>query len=219
MGTQGSHPAATGQVYAAAKGEFAKDYRRLLRILAGRARRLGSRDPEGAAQETLKRSVENHGSCRAMEYYFAENTAAESPEWPLDRLLAWLHAVLHYVVREEQSRAAFWREIPFGQDSARSMESELPVFRDPAADPLDRLVRSELQATLKQCYAGLEADYRAVLDMRGQGLKYRDIAAALGVNENTVATWISRAIQVLGRCMRKRMGVVHRRAANSNGRA
>jgi DNA-directed RNA polymerase specialized sigma24 family protein len=43
--------------------------------------------------------------------------------------------------------------------------------------------------------------------MRVEGLKYGEIASRLGVNENTVATWISRGIRELGRHVRQRLGV------------
>jgi DNA-directed RNA polymerase specialized sigma24 family protein len=38
-------------------------------------------------------------------------------------------------------------------------------------------------------------------------LKYGEIASRMGVNENTVATWISRGIRELGRHVRQRLGV------------
>jgi hypothetical protein len=90
-----------------------KDYRRLLAVLASRARWLGSRDSEGAAQETLKRSIESASSQAAVEYYFTEDLPpdAPAPEWPLDQLLAWLHGVLNFVVREEHNRASRRREV------------------------------------------------------------------------------------------------------------
>ena len=42
---------------------------------------------------------------RAVEYYFSQNPPGglHNPDWALDHLLAWLHAVLRYVVREERS--------------------------------------------------------------------------------------------------------------------
>src|SRR6202522_172332 len=79
------------------------DYRRLLNALGSRARRMGSRDPESAAQETLKRSLENTLSQPAIEYYFSEELPvdAAAPAWPLDQLMAWLHGVLR---RSEERR-------------------------------------------------------------------------------------------------------------------
>src|ERR1700722_4094936 len=94
------------------------DYRRLLNALGSRARRMGSRDPESAAQETLKRSLENPLSQSAIEYYFSEELPldAAAPAWPLDRLMAWLHGVLHFVVLEEHNRAGS-REFSVGFDT------------------------------------------------------------------------------------------------------
>src|SRR5271169_5894731 len=109
MSPQAGHPIAEERFPAPVVREAADDYRRLLAALASRARWLGSRDPEGAAQETLKRSWETAASHQAVEYYFSQDPPAclEPAEWPLDRLFAWLHAVLRYVVREEQSRAGY----------------------------------------------------------------------------------------------------------------
>ncbi len=49
------------------------EYRRLLGTLESRARWLGSRDPESAAQETLRRSLEDSRSQSAIEYYFSDD--------------------------------------------------------------------------------------------------------------------------------------------------
>lgn len=161
------------------------DYRRLLYALVSRARRMGSRDPESAAQETLKRSLEHPLSQPAIEYYFSEELPpeAEPPAWPLDQLMAWLHGVLRFVVVEEHNRL----------DHA-----------DPAPDQLDALIQKELQQIVVECMPALDADYQRVLKMRADGLKYGDIALRLGVSENTVATWVSRGIRTLAQCVRKR---------------
>lgn len=160
-------------------------YRRLLYALGSRARRMGSRDPESAAQETLKRSLEHPRSQPAIEYYFSEELPAEAepPAWPLDQLMAWLHGVLRFVVVEEHNRL----------DHA-----------DPVPDQLDALIQKELQQIVVECMPALDADYQRVLKMRADGLKYGDIALRLGVSENTVATWVSRGIRTLAQCVRKR---------------
>src|ERR1700733_6044658 len=84
------------------------NYHRLASALASSAARLCSRDPESAAQEALRRSLENQKSQAAVAYYFGQESATgAAPEWPFDQLLAWLHGVVQYVVREEQSRVGF----------------------------------------------------------------------------------------------------------------
>lgn len=181
-------------------GHATGDYRRLLVMLASRARRLGSRDPEGAAQESLKRSLENAISQPAIAYYFGEDLPADRkiPEWPLDQLFAWLHGVVTYVVREEQNRASNRREVPLGSDEYHSEPA------DPATGQLDVLIKRELQEIVNVCFPLLESEYRVVLKMRADGIKYGEIATRMGVSENTVATWISRGIRDLAQCVRKR---------------
>src|SRR5437899_10137517 len=97
--------------------DVTQHYRRLLATLTSRAGWLGSRDPEGAAQEALKRSLENDSSQSAVEYYFSQDPSdrLQPPEWPLHQLLGWLHGVLRYVVREEHNRASSRREVPIDQ--------------------------------------------------------------------------------------------------------
>jgi RNA polymerase sigma factor (sigma-70 family) len=181
------------------------DYRRLLNALGSRARRMGSRDPESAAQETLKRSLENVLSQAAIEYYFSEELPldASAPNWPLDQLMAWLHGVLHFVVLEEHNRASSRRE--FAAGGADDNAIHRLDRADPAPDQLDALIQRELQQIVVECMPALDADYQRVLKMRASGLKYGDIALRMGVSENTVATWVSRGIRTLAQCVRRRM--------------
>jgi len=177
------------------------DYHRLASALASSAARLGSRDPESAAQEALRRSLENPKSRMAVAYYFGQESAMGAPpEWPFDQLLAWLHGVVQYVVREERSRVGFRREV-----SAVSISE--PV--DSSPDTLTGMIQRETRAIVADCFAALASDYRDVLTLRRDGLKYRQIARRMGVNENTVATWVSRAIRELGQRIRERMEGKH----------
>ena len=176
------------------------EYRRLLGTLESRARWLGSKDPESAAQETLRRSLEDPRSQSAIEYYFGDELPPNSiaPDWPLDRLFAWLHGVLHFVVREEHNRVSNRREIlAVGTNG----HLDLP---DPAPDQLDRMIQRELEEIVVECMPALDSEYREVLKMRANGLKYGEIALQLGVSENTVASWVSRGIRTLAQCVRRR---------------
>ena len=190
------------------------DYRRLLNALGSRARRMGSRDPESAAQETLKRSLENALSQPAIEYYFSEELPVDAapPAWPLDQLMAWLHGVLNFVVLEEHNRMSNRREFTAGWAENTSALDRLERA-DPAPDQLDALIQRELQQIVVECMPALDADYQRVLKMRANGLKYGDIALRMGVSENTVATWVSRGIRTLAQCVRRRTqppGIVKR---------
>jgi RNA polymerase sigma factor (sigma-70 family) len=178
-----------------------RDYRRLVAALAARAARLGSRDPESAAQEAVRRSLENPKSQAAVEYYLSDDQpAGQVPEWPLDQLLAWLNGVVQFVVREEQSRAAFHREVP--------AEAHVDAA-DSATSPLDHLLDRETRAIVEECFAALGHEYRTVLEMRLDGLKYGEIARRTGANENTVVTRVSRGIRELAGKIRKRMDAGH----------
>ena len=163
------------------------------------------------------RSLENPVSRPAMEYYFGQHPPAplDSPEWTLDRLMIWLHAVVLYVVREEQSRVGYRREIAIGAAlPAESGEGSRLDTADSAPDQLDALLQEELQGILAECFTTLGREHRKVLRMRVDGMKYGEIATRLGVNENTVATWVSRGIRDLGQRVRRRM---ERRAAGTAG--
>jgi RNA polymerase sigma factor (sigma-70 family) len=181
------------------------DYRRLLTALESRARRMGSRDSESAAQEALKRSLENAMSQPAVEYYFSDELPPDAvpPAWPLDQLMAWLHGILHFVVLEEHNRASSRRELAGWSRGTDAWDRLDPA--DPAPDQLDALIQKELQQIVIDCLPALDADYRRVLKMRASGLKYGDIAERLGVSENTVATWVSRGIRALAQSVRRRM--------------
>ena len=180
------------------------DYRRLLNALGSRARRMGSRDAESAAQETLKRSLENSLSQPAIEYYFSEELPMDAapPAWPLDQLMAWLHGVLHFVVLEEHNRASNRREFAGGWADDHAIHRLDRA--DPAPDQLDALIQKQLQQIVLECMPALDADYQRVLKLRASGLKYGDIALRMGVSENTVATWVSRGIRTLAQCVRRR---------------
>jgi RNA polymerase sigma factor (sigma-70 family) len=208
MNPQAGHPIAGERLTAQPARDAASDFRRLLATLAARAKWLGSRDPESAAQETLRRSLENPLSQSAVTYYFSQDLPAgiATPEWPLDRLFAWMHAVLFYVVREEQSRVGFHREVPMaGANPQRDGAANTLDPADPAPDPLDLLLQKELQGIVGECFPTLELEYRNVLRMRVKGMKYGEIAQRLGVNENTVATWVSRGVRDLAQRVRRRM--------------
>ncbi len=140
-------------------------YRKLVGVLTARAARMGSSDAEGAAHEALKRSLANPKSRAAIEYFFrADEPAAPPPDWPLEQLLAWLHGVLRFVVREERARLRFRREIP-------ADEIEAMAIRDRSADPLEQLIDRQQQSIVRECLDELGGDYRTVLMLRIRGLK------------------------------------------------
>src|ERR1700734_1787573 len=197
-------PSAGGRSTLSETRDAISDYRRLLNTLGSRARRMGSSDPESAAEEALKRSLENSLSQPAIEYYFSDGLSPDAtpPAWPLDQLMAWLHGVLHFVVLEEHNRLSNRREL--GGWARRADDRSVLDAPDPGPGQLDTLIQRELEQIVIDCLPALDADYRRVLKMRANGLKYGDIAERLGVSENTVATWVSRGIRTLAQSVRRR---------------
>jgi RNA polymerase sigma factor (sigma-70 family) len=175
-------------------------YRKLIAILASKAARMGSRDAESAAQEALKRSFENSLSRDALEYYVREvPPSTPDPKWSFFQLLAWLHGVLRRVVLEEHARASSRREV-------LAVDVDAPDVRDPSPDQLKALIDDQSGAIVRECLSMLSEDYRSVLALRyWEGLKYTEIAERLDVNENTVATRLSRGTQTLARLVLERM--------------
>ena len=184
----------------ASPSSAAGDYRKVIRALALRAARLGSRDPEGAAQEAIRRSLAHASSRPAIEYYFREQLSpgAEPPEWSLAQLLGWLHGVLRFVISEDRSRASSHREIATPMD-------ELVELPDRAPSPQDAAIDAELRGIVHECVMQLGDERRAALLLRLQGAKYEEIARRLAMNENTVATWLHRSSRELIERVRDRM--------------
>ncbi len=168
----------------------AHQYRRVIGALALRAARMGSRDPEAAAQEAIRRSLANAASRTAVEYYFHDQAPSDPPEWSLLQLLGWLHGVLRFVVWEERSRASAQRE-------TTAAVEDLADVPDRGPSQLDAMIDRELREIVHECVMSLSDDRRAAVLLRLQGAKYDEIARRLGTNENTVATWLRRSVQDL----------------------
>jgi len=175
------------------------EYRNIVGALTLRAARLGSRDPEGAAQESVRRSLANALSRPAIEYYFRDQVTpdAEPPIWTLAQLLGWLHAVLRFVVSEERARVSSQREI--------AAVDALPEIADGSPTQLDAMIDAELRGIVRECVMQLSDRRRTALLLRLSGAKYDEIARRLGTKENTVATWLHRASRELVQNVRRRM--------------
>lgn len=183
-----------------ADSSAAGDYRRIVGTLALRAARMGSRDPEAAAQEAIRRSLANALSRPAIDYYFRDHPVEdeEPPAWTLAQLLGWLHGVLRFVVWEDRARVGHRREISAPIDALLDVPD-----RDPSH--LDAMIDAESRAIVHECAMQLTGDHRAALLLRLQGAKYDEIARRLGTNEKTVATWLHRSTRDLVEQVRARL--------------
>ena len=175
-------------------------YRKIVGALALRAARLGSRDPEAAAHEAIRRSLANALSRPAIDYYFRDQPRADDdvPAWSLAQLLGWLHGVLRFVVWEERARVGSRRELSMPVDT---------LVETPNSDlsQLDALIDAELRRIVHDCAMQLSGERGAALLLRLQGASYEEIALRLGTNEKTVATWLHRGSRELVERVRARM--------------
>lgn len=105
-------------------------------------------------------------------------------------LRAWLYRVVHNLARNCQTRS----------DSGHGTIDELtgiaePVSRD--ASPEQKLLHEERGRRLRQALFTLPGMQRECLVLRSQGLKYREIADAVGLSVSTVAEHIQRGLNAL----------------------
>ena len=70
---------------------------------------------------------------------------------------------------------------------------------DPSEDPEEHLVSCQRQTRLRAVVHALPERDRACLRLRAEGLRYRDIASALGVSLGTVARSLARTIVKIDR--------------------
>jgi RNA polymerase sigma-70 factor, ECF subfamily len=105
---------------------------------------------------------------------------------PKDNLRGWVFRVGHNQALKRR------RELRVGT-------VELPVLADPAANPEQQMVERLRQERMLQVVAALPERDRWCLYLRAEGLRYREIAATLGISLGTVASTLSRALERLGR--------------------
>lgn len=143
---------------------FESQFRRVYRVLD----RL-SGDPELAADLAQESFVRLH----------QRGTLPDDPP-------AWLISVAMNLFRNERSSVTRRRRL-------LSVERGARVLADPAASPLEAAESEEARLRVRQVVDRLpERDQRMLL-LRAEGYSYREIAAALGLNEASVGTLLARA--------------------------
>ena len=103
-------------------------------------------------------------------------------------LPGWLFQVAHNVaLKQRRRRRHWWSSLADGSTADDRI--------DPAANPEDRLADTDQQRRWQRVLRALpERDRQCVL-LRAEGLKYRDIAAALGISLGAVAKSMARAVE------------------------
>jgi len=106
-------------------------------------------------------------------------------------LRAWLYRVVHNSARNRQAS--------FGVKKTSRLEdmtpAASPVARELTAE--EELLEKERSARLRQAMGRLSEAQRACVVLRTQGMKYREIAAALDLSVSTVGENIQRGLERL----------------------
>jgi RNA polymerase sigma-70 factor (ECF subfamily) len=105
--------------------------------------------------------------------------------------------------RIEEPRAWLYR---VAQNQARRYHRREPVFDEidetwdapvPQPDPELDLMARQQQALLARAVSDLSPQQRNCLHLRGQGLRYREIAEAMGISTSAVGEFLRRAVTKL----------------------
>ena len=115
---------------------------------------------------------------------------AERPPADERELRAWLFTVATNVVRDARRTGRRRAEILAGDPEGASPTP-------PGPDPADDVVRAELRLHVRAALDALSERDRAILLMREEGFKHREIANAVGITTGSVGTVIARALNRL----------------------
>ena len=111
-------------------------------------------------------------------------------EKPQDNLRSWLFRVTHNLALKR--RGAHRREV----SEAENISLERT---DPAPGPEETLLFSERKLRLSRVLQAMPATDRACLQLRAEGLRYREIAEVIGISLGSVAAAVARSIDRLER--------------------
>lgn len=108
---------------------------------------------------------------------------------PRDNLRAWLYRVTRNLALKQRQRSNHASPITgYDLDSA-----------DPAANPELLALHNERHRTVAAVLAALPSVDRQCLQLRAQGLRYREIASVLGISLGSVAGSLVRSLERIGR--------------------
>lgn len=111
---------------------------------------------------------------------------------PRGNLKGWLFQAAHNLALKQRKRSQ--RQPVVSWDEAASTQ-----WIDPGPNPEMRLAASERRRRLLAVFSALPERDRQCLSLRAEGLRYRDIAGALGVSLGAVAKSLARGIARLVR--------------------
>jgi len=105
---------------------------------------------------------------------------------------AWIFRVAHNLaidaVRKSSAAAV---------DHSASADERAHDIADPSPGAEDRLLQAESRGRLRHALGRLSAQERRCLDLRAEGLTYREIAEVLGIRHTSVAVFLARGLKKL----------------------
>jgi RNA polymerase sigma-70 factor (ECF subfamily) len=110
---------------------------------------------------------------------------------------AWLFRAVHNLAIDSVRGSRHTQSCEESEDS-----ENWEAVADPAPLPEERLAQVEKQEKVRALLSGLSPQERRCMELRTEGLTYREIAEVLGVRITTVETNLARAVKKL-------MGKVH----------
>jgi len=114
---------------------------------------------------------------------------------PRQNLSGWVFRVTHNLALKQREQSRRNPHIAMGP-----CEAGLPV--DPAPGPEDQLASSEREERLQKALRALPEQGQRCLYLRAEGLRYREIAEALGMSLGSVSMSLARSLARLGRADR-----------------
>ena len=112
----------------------------------------------------------------------------------IDNIRAWVFRVAHNLAVNHQKRPRIVEALD--EDQWRRLCQERP---DPAADSEERLLREEKRTLVIKAMKSLSPQERNCLDLRAEGLCFREIAEVLGIRISSVETFLDRGIRKIAR--------------------
>jgi RNA polymerase sigma-70 factor, ECF subfamily len=107
---------------------------------------------------------------------------------PRGNLRGWIYKVAHNLALKQRTRA---RKRQVNED----LDVTLAGSRvDSAANPEEQLARQQRQQRLLAVFRALPERDRQCLSLRAEGLRYREIAGALGISLGAVAKSLTRSV-------------------------
>jgi RNA polymerase sigma-70 factor (ECF subfamily) len=114
---------------------------------------------------------------------------------PVGNVRAWLFQTAHNLAIDRTRRSA--REEHWDEQAWRGISERL---LEPGPDAQRLYLDKERADGLRAALAGLTAQERRCMELRAEGLRYREIAEVLGVKISSVQNYLARAI---GKVMRR----------------